>query len=281
MGLDVVDGIYWSMITMTTIGYGDISGSGSLERAVLCLYLPTAVAALADALAAVGNIGTEKDLVFTDFTKTADQLLLGEAGGPSPDPDETLTEAEFLISVLKDKGIVDELVVRAIRLQFKHIVRHDTWTEDGDTKVRGRSLLSQRLPTMASVASAMRPPLGRCSTIDASSLSSSRRTGLGRARQAPLARPPKATRSIMWTPMRSTAGSKSGARSTGYPVSLTAGGARVWVEGRSGWTRRGTGSRTRRSSTARLTLKTRSWRGRRQTVIPGLRREGQQAVPRL
>ena len=78
-----------------------------------------AVAALADALAAVGNIGTAKDLVFTDFTKTADQLLLGEAGGPSPDPDETLTEAEFLISVLKDKGIVDELVVRAIRLQIQ------------------------------------------------------------------------------------------------------------------------------------------------------------------
>ena len=77
--------------------------------------LPTAVAALADALSEMGNIGTAKDLVFTDFSKRADQLLLGEAGGPSPDPDETLTEAEFLISVLKDKGIVDELVVRAIR----------------------------------------------------------------------------------------------------------------------------------------------------------------------
>jgi len=133
--LDAIDGIYWSMITMTTIGYGDIAGAGWIERAVLCLYLPTAVAALADALNMVGTIGTAKDLVFTNFHERADQLLLGEAAGPDPDPEETLTEAEFLISVLKDKGIVDELTVAAIRLQFKHITRHDTWTTPGDERV--------------------------------------------------------------------------------------------------------------------------------------------------
>ena len=54
---------------------------------------------------------------------------------PQPNPDETLTEAEFLIAVLKDKGIVDELTVTAIRLQFAHITRHDSWSDDPSNKV--------------------------------------------------------------------------------------------------------------------------------------------------
>ena len=39
-------------------------------------------------------------------------------------PGETLTEAEFLVSVLKSEDIVDELTLTAIRIQFEHIMRH-------------------------------------------------------------------------------------------------------------------------------------------------------------
>ena len=59
--------------------------------------------ALQQALGVVQAIGTAKMLCETDFAAQADKLLLGEAGGNDPNPDETLTEAEFLISVLKDK----------------------------------------------------------------------------------------------------------------------------------------------------------------------------------
>ena len=105
-------------------GYGDIAATDRYSKVVLCLYLPTAVAALADALAQVQQIGTAKSLMETDFAEQADTLLLGEAGGANPNPEETLTEAEFLISVLKDNDIVDDLTVNAIRLQFAHITRH-------------------------------------------------------------------------------------------------------------------------------------------------------------
>ena len=125
----------WSMITMTTIGYGDISAEDTISRVVLIVYLPTAVAALADTLTQLTQISTAKMLIETDFTEQADDLLLGEAGGANPNPEETLTELSFLISVLKDNDLIDDMSVQAIRLQFAQLVRHDTWTSDPTNRV--------------------------------------------------------------------------------------------------------------------------------------------------
>merc|ERR1719440_1882913 len=121
-----------------------------MSKIVLCLYLPTAVAALAETLGDLNIIGIAKKLIETDFAEQADTLLLGEAGGANPNPEETLTEAEFLISVLKDNDIVDDMTVKAIRKQFAHIVRHDTSLNDNkvlddrivfmEMKAQGRSL---------------------------------------------------------------------------------------------------------------------------------------------
>ena len=59
--------------------------------------------------------------------------------------------------MLKDKGIVDELTVKAIRLQFAHITRHDDWSEDASNKVLDdkcvllvRAHNTQRLPPIHS-----------------------------------------------------------------------------------------------------------------------------------
>lgn len=58
----------------------------------------------------------------TDYLAVADGLLLEEAAG---DPDETLTEAEFMVSVLKSHNLVDEPTLAAIRAQFLKLTRDD------------------------------------------------------------------------------------------------------------------------------------------------------------
>lgn len=68
------------------------------------------------------------------------------ASGGDLDMHETLTEGEFLISVLKEKGIVDDMTIEAIRLQFAHITRHDTVTTESENKVRAVTAVTPHRP---------------------------------------------------------------------------------------------------------------------------------------
>jgi len=126
-GIDVdmiglIDSFYWSMITMTTIGYGDITPSSSMARAVSIAYLPLAVIALADAVSDLQMIGTQRSIRETDFPKLADECLLRDALREDPlKPNFTpvLTEAEFLVDQLLANGLVDGEAITVINKQFQ------------------------------------------------------------------------------------------------------------------------------------------------------------------
>ena len=122
MRLSLIDATYFTVITMTTIGYGDISFIDGPVQWVGVLYLPLAVTALADAVSEFSSIAVRKRIRSTNYEATVDQLLLDEAKG---NPNEKLTEAEFLISVLKSHDIVDDATLRTIRLQFARLISHN------------------------------------------------------------------------------------------------------------------------------------------------------------
>jgi len=126
--LGLVDSTYFVTTTMTTIGYGGINflTADGKElpvwiRYVGIFYLPIAVTALADAASELARLAVRRKICETDYAGKVDKLLLEEAKG---NPLETLTEAEFLISVLKSHDLVDDATLRAIRIQFAKITRH-------------------------------------------------------------------------------------------------------------------------------------------------------------
>ena len=106
------------------IGYGDYSPSTVLGKVLVMLYLPLAVAALAQALSDVQAISLRRAIRETDYgDRLAAEFLKTECSRADGDPDESITEGEFLVYVLVRRGIVDEQTIAAVRRQFRELVR--------------------------------------------------------------------------------------------------------------------------------------------------------------
>jgi len=137
----MVDSFYWSVVTMTTIGYGDITPSSMAAKVLATVYLPLAVIALADAVSDVQMIGLRRSIRETDFGKLADECLLRDAVRDDPmipNEEPVLSEAEFLIDQLTANEIVDSAAVQAIRRQFRYITRNGNFERDEDRALSAR-----------------------------------------------------------------------------------------------------------------------------------------------
>ena len=141
-GFDVINSVYWSAITMSTIGFGDASPQSVSGKLLAVLYLPVAVIVLADAVAAASRVAVQRQILETPYEMRSEELLRHEAQRTG-NADETLTEAEFLISVLTEYSLVDAETINSIRQQFKYCTRYaEVGALDGTPPELGSALYS-------------------------------------------------------------------------------------------------------------------------------------------
>jgi len=115
-GWSGLDSIYFSIITMTTVGFGDVTPFTQDGRLFAAFLLPFGLIALT---IVIGLTMPELDKIGKSGEKTISDLLNELKEVIEDDDDGTVTEEEYLIFCLKSEGKVDEDTLDILRKQFQ------------------------------------------------------------------------------------------------------------------------------------------------------------------
>lgn len=118
----LIDGVYFAIITSTSIGYGDISPSGEWGRAMACAYIPLCVVIFASSLGAIGEVYFKLMALNAD-SAALDSLdvTLSELSKWDEDGDGKVDEYEFTKFMLLAMEKVDTDMLGSIEGEFKKL----------------------------------------------------------------------------------------------------------------------------------------------------------------
>lgn len=117
-GMALLDGVYWAVVTITTVGYGDFSPKTEYGRIFTCFYATVGVATVAWALSGVTQSFLSEGLRAEAEEKLGSQRITPEYLVKMGGPKGYVTENDFLKAMLVALGKVTEEDLQRIEERF-------------------------------------------------------------------------------------------------------------------------------------------------------------------
>jgi hypothetical protein len=129
---DLVEALYLSTMTVTTVGYGDIVPTNDLSRAFTGCYAIFGTVAFGRAVSVfIGTLGEQRDRKKHEKLLTASALDYDTWNKANANGDDTVTRVEFVYMRLLQMDLVDERLREKIEEQFDRMDRD----KDGDLTI--------------------------------------------------------------------------------------------------------------------------------------------------
>eukprot|EP00977_Amphora_coffeiformis_P029082 scaffold38594_cov191-Amphora_coffeaeformis.AAC.1 len=127
---DIFDAFYYTIITATTVGYGDLAPSTQHGRSVAIIFIPLTVGAMGHFLSSVAAVIMNSRR--SSFQKQMDsrELTVQDLEVMDEDGDGQVTRAEYLEFMLLAMGKVDKEFIEEIRTTFRRLDADGTGSLD-------------------------------------------------------------------------------------------------------------------------------------------------------
>lgn len=125
-GWEVIQGVYWMVVTGTTIGFGDLGPTQMVTRCICILWIPLAVAVLGEILGRIAGayIARSTDAMEVKFLQRA--MTLADLRRMDTDNDSKVAPHEFLRYMLVALQKVEKEEIDEILELFKKLDKSNT-----------------------------------------------------------------------------------------------------------------------------------------------------------
>ncbi|KAJ8601273.1 hypothetical protein CTAYLR_010694 [Chrysophaeum taylorii] len=120
MKLSWSDSLYFTIVTMTTVGYGDISPERPVDRAVCSVFLLALVCVMSNTISEILVISTRCRVRRGKLARVdVEKIIMNKAqDDPESLEEPVVTESEYIVEALLQDGLIDKQIIVSIRRAY-------------------------------------------------------------------------------------------------------------------------------------------------------------------